>query len=366
MPINENGSHASEAIPQLDDASAQYYKHICWMAVPLLCFSAYLYGARPVLLCGAALLTGNLCDRLVALLRGRRYEARDYSNESFALVLALLMPATVSWYVLIAAVVAGVLVGKEAFGGYGSYPFHPAAVGYAVAAVSWPEQVFRYPQPYTQLPLGDASGVPVSTGISSTLSNGGVPNISTMSLLLGEFAAPMGTGAALILVACGLFLLVHRDIHISAPLSFLLACALIAFFFPRQADLVNVAVAESVDARLNVVKYELLSGAAIFNAVFLINEPFTCPRTRMGRVVYGALVGAVTMGVRYYGAYETGGVCFALLLINSVSGWLDRVVRRVYRILHPAQHERQERGRPQHEKLPSEKEKDDEKGGAGE
>jgi electron transport complex protein RnfD len=61
------------------------------------------------------------------------------------------------------------------------------------------------------------------------------------------------------------------------------------------------------------------------------------------------LVGAAAMGFRYYGAYETG-VCFALLLINSLSGWLDRVVRRIYRILHPAQHERQERGRPQHEK----------------
>lgn len=31
------------------------------------------------------------------------------------------------------------------------------------------------------------------------------------------------------------------------------------------------------------------------------------------------------MMFRYYGTYETG-VCFALLAINSVSGWLDRAV----------------------------------------
>ncbi len=63
------------------------------------------------------------------------------------------MPATVDWYVVIMAVLAGVLIGKEVFGGYGSYPFNPCCC-YAVAAVSWPEQVFRYPQPYINIPCG--------------------------------------------------------------------------------------------------------------------------------------------------------------------------------------------------------------------
>ena len=191
-----------------------YYKHICWMALPLVCMSAYLYGPRPVLLCLVALLTGNLCDRLVALLRRRVYRSGDWSNESFALVIALLMPATVSWYVLVVAVLAGVLLGKEAFGGYGSYPFHPAAVGYVVVAVSWPEQVFLYPQPYAQIPLWDPSGVSLVSGMSSTLRNGGLPTVNSWSLILGEFAAPLGSGAVLILLACALFLIAQKDLRL--------------------------------------------------------------------------------------------------------------------------------------------------------
>ena len=93
------------------ERTGRYYRHLCFMAIPLLCMSCFLYGLRPLLLCGAALLTGNLCDRLVSLLRHRVYQADDFSNESFALVIALLMPATVDWYVLIAAVLAGVLIG---------------------------------------------------------------------------------------------------------------------------------------------------------------------------------------------------------------------------------------------------------------
>ena len=313
--------------------TGRYYKHICFMAVPVLWMACFLYGVRPLLLCGIAVLTGNLCDRLVSLLRRRVYQAGDFSNESFALVIALLMPVTVDLYVLIIAVLAGVLIGKEIFGGYGSYPFNPAAVGYVVAAVSWPEQVFRYPQPYTSIPLWDASMVPVSSTIEDTLRSGGMLNIRSLVLSLGEYAAPMGTGAALVILACGLFLWTQKDAHMSATVSFLLTCALIAFFFPRQAGLADSAVLANVLPRLRCVRDELLTGAILFSAVFLLNEPYTCVHHRMGRILYGVLVGVVSMGFRYYGVYETG-VCFALLVVNSVSAWIDRTEAKLYHLTH--------------------------------
>ena len=313
--------------------TGRYYKHICFLCVPLLFVSCYLYGLRPLLLCGVALLVGNLCDRLISLLRRRVYQPKDYSNESFALIIALLMPATVDWYVVIMAVLAGVLIGKEVFGGYGSYPFNPAAVGYAVAAVSWPEQVFRYPTPYTSIPLWDASGVATASTISDTLRSGGILNLNSLAIALGEFAAPMGTGAALVILACGLFLWTQKDAHMSASVSFLLTCALIAFLFPRQAGLADSAVLANILPRLRCVRDELLTGAILFSAVFLLNEPYTCVHHRMGRILYGVLVGVVSMGFRYYGVYETG-VCFALLVVNSVSAWIDRTEAKLYHLIH--------------------------------
>ena len=35
--------------------TGRYYKHICFLCVPLLFVSCYLYGLRPLLLCGFAL-----------------------------------------------------------------------------------------------------------------------------------------------------------------------------------------------------------------------------------------------------------------------------------------------------------------------
>ena len=51
--------------------------------------------------------------------------------------------------------------------------------------------------------LLDASSVPVSSTLSDTLRSGGSLNIGALSLWLGEYASPMGTGAALIILACG-------------------------------------------------------------------------------------------------------------------------------------------------------------------
>ena len=69
------------------------------------------------------------------------------------------------------------------------------------------------------------------------------------------------------------------------------------------------------------------SGGILYAAVFLINDPATLPKNKVSRAVYGLVLGVVAMMFRYYGSYETG-VCFALLAVNSVSGWIDRAILR--------------------------------------
>ena len=80
-------------------------------------------------------------------------------------------------------------------------------------------------------------------------------------------------------------------------------------------------------------KVDIDTGAVLFSAVFLLNEPYTCAHHRIGRILYGVLVGAATMGFRYFGVYDTG-VCFALLTVNSISGWMARTESRLYQLMH--------------------------------
>ena len=156
-----------------------YYSDILWCSLPLVGMSCYFYGLRPVLLFLAALLTAYLCDCALAPLHGTGYQSHEPSSECFAALIVLMMPASISYPIVIAAVIVAVLV-KEAFGGEGHYPFHPAAVGVVVAGISWPKNVFSYPVPGTQLPLFGEVNTTLVEGMNATLRDGGLPSASTM------------------------------------------------------------------------------------------------------------------------------------------------------------------------------------------
>ena len=170
-----------------------YYSDLLWCAVPLTGMAWYYYGLRPVLLMLAALVTAYLCDCALAPLHGEGYRANEPSSECFAALIVLLMPASVSYGIVIVAVIAAVL-GKEAVGGEGHYPFHPAAVGAAIAGVSWPEHVYYYPAPGTQLPIWGEINDNLVQGMNESLRSGGLPSASTMNLLTGNVSAGIGTG----------------------------------------------------------------------------------------------------------------------------------------------------------------------------
>mgnify|MGYP002511507958 CR=1 FL=1 len=150
------------ALPLQPPSAYEANRDIVFMTLPLLALSTYFYGARPAVLCLTAAFTAMLCDHLVAWLRHRPCDKTENSSIPSALVLVLLLPATVHYYVVVVSVAVAILLGKHAFGGYGHYPFNPAAFGYAVAAVSWPGEVFLYPVPFTTMSVLDTSSLTAS------------------------------------------------------------------------------------------------------------------------------------------------------------------------------------------------------------
>lgn len=312
------------ALPLQPPSAYEANRDIVFMTLPLLALSTYFYGARPAVLCLTAAFTAMLCDHLVAWLRHRPCDKTENSSIPSALVLVLLLPATVHYYVVVVSVAVAILLGKHAFGGYGHYPFNPAAFGYAVAAVSWPGEVFLYPVPFTTMSVLDTGSAIVMESVSHTLRAGGVPNVDTFDLILGNYAGPIGATSVLILVACAMYLWMRRDITLGIPFGFLLSCALVAFFYPRVNTLGLELPWQYLDIRLLSLKYEMLSGALIFAAVFLVNEPVTRPKNTRAHFVYGMILGFMTMMFRYFGSYDTG-VCFAVLAVNALAGHLDRL-----------------------------------------
>ena len=308
-----------------------YYSDLLWCAVPLTGMAWYYYGLRPVLLMLAALLTAYLCDCALAPLHGEGYRSHEPSSECFAALIVLMMPASISYGIVITAVIAAVLV-KEAFGGEGHYPFHPAAVGVAIAGVSWPERVYYYPAAGTQLPLLGEVNVNLVQGMNETLRSGGLPSASTINLLTGNVSAGIGTGAALVILACGLFLLVRGRVRPSVLIPFMIAVVGIPWLFPHLNELPVFSWPwEYVRQRIYLEKYTLLSGTALFGAFFLICEPVTMPNRTSSRLIYGTALGIATYAFRRLSSYQSA-VCFALLIVGAIPEWLDLISHRTERI----------------------------------
>lgn len=281
---------------------------------PLLVMAVYLYGLRPLVLTAAAVVTAVACDLLACAMRRRSWDRGDVSSILFAVLLVCLMPVTVPYYVIVVSVASAVLVGKHLFGGEQSYPFHPTAVGYLMAVISWPGHVLSFPMPLTALELSNRVTFAAAEAPALTLKLGGLPNLSDINVMLGNFSGPMGATATLVVLACGLMLLAVRRFDLAMPIGFAAGVVGVVCLFPRIAGV----------ERADLLFFELMVSGLAFGAVFLLQDEITSPYGLPARLLYGLVVGVFTMGYQYYGSYPYG-ICFGVLCGNALSGVFEHV-----------------------------------------
>lgn len=291
---------------------------ICLLATMVM--PVYLYGPRVLVLMFVGLATALVAEYLCVRLSGKKHlEKKDYSFVVTALIVVLLMPATVSPWLIVVSVGIALCVAKHPFGGTGRNIFNPAAVGVAFSAICWPEAVMRYPVPFTTQGVIDPSLIQYGVSPASSLRVGGTPKIDYFDLLLGKFSGPLGTTCMIVLGCCLLFLLLRRIASPQIVFSAFGVIFLTSIFFPRV-----------VTGEWSSLFYEFASGALVFGVVFMANDPATMPKTGSGRVLYGVLIGLFVFFLRRYGQMELEFV-YAILLANVFANSCDRYAARLSR-----------------------------------
>lgn len=283
--------------------------------LPLVGMAYYYYGLRAVLLCLTGAATCWLADVLCTLLTRKKVHLYDVSAIITGLILSLMLPAAAPYWMPLIGGLFAILLVKQAFGGLGNNIFNPAAGGVAFLAICFPTQMFSYSAPFASLELWtNELTVTLQQSPASILKYGGVPSLSTADLILGNFSGPMGTTNLLVMAACLLFLLARKAINFRIPLTYTLTVCCFSYLFPRIAN-----------SRVESMIYECFAGMVLFTGFFMITDPVTAPKTKLGKYVYGFGCGLFTMLFQYFGAFELGAP-FALLLMNTTSVALDRVM----------------------------------------
>ncbi len=276
--------------------------------IPLICMAIYFYRLRVIVMLAFAILISLVADWIGNRFLGKKkWEKYDFSPIVTAIIFTLILPATAPYWMIVFGIALATFVAKMPFGGYGKNIFNPAAFAAAFLTISWPEQMLKYPSVFAQIGLDSQSDVLTNYAASYYLQNGGVPKITLTDAMLGNFPGPMGVTCILVICACALYLLVRRTISWQLPLGTFLIVILSALLFPRVST-----------GWIASIVFELMSGILVFGVVYMASDPITTPKTGGGKLVFGLLLGVITMLFRHFGNAQLSFL-FALLLMNALT-----------------------------------------------
>jgi electron transport complex protein RnfD len=289
----------------------------------------------PGVLFNLILATGTALAAEAGVLWLRKRNAKptllDFSAVVTAVILALALPYSLPWWMVIASTLFAIVIGKQLFGGLGYNPFNPAMLGYVMLLVSFPLEMTQW-LPAVDVPgnadwwsrslLNWGAG---STPIDQLTAATPLDHVRT-SLLQGRTlseveALPTGYGLhpsewiSLAFLGGGLWLMYKKVISWHIPISMLLSLWTLSFFFHAM----------DADAYATPM-FHLFHGATMFCAFFIATDPVSAATTPKGRILFGAGIGALVFVIRTWGGYPDA-VAFAVLLMNMTAPLIDYYTR---------------------------------------
>ena len=239
---------------------------------------------------------------------------KEYINTSFPwitpLILVLMCPANATYYAIFISTMVAVVFAKMLFGGFGQNIFNPAAVGRAIF--------------FTVATNTTANLVTGATPTASFASFGWVMNFQTfeefignyhglLNMFVGNYYGALGETSALVMIIIGIFLSVRKVIDWHVPVVYL------ATIFVGSS-----IIALNHGMGIYYPIFNLLTGGAVFGAVFMLTDPVTNPTTRAGRVLFALLAGVITLLIRVK-ANLPEGVLYSILIVNMFVPVIDDV-----------------------------------------
>ncbi len=335
-----------ESAPHLrrKDNLAMMMMDVIIALLPTIIFSLVIFkldALRNILISVA---TMELCEFVFVLIKNRipydgtkhtikehfQVQKKAYTINNFlvplvsALIFALIMPASsnpgsIIYVALVLGAAFGLIIGKLVFGGTGKNIFNPAAVGMVFAKLCF-GSYYTYPE--NSYFASHAADGTISTGatplsyINYTDKTFDFSNYSLLDLFLGKTPGTIGEVFKVTILVGLVYLIIRHAIDWRIPLFYL---GVFAF------DMLIVGLILSGAKNVNCfdyLMYNLLSGGLLFGATFMATDPVTAPITRPGKMMYGAVLGSLTVIIRLFAALPEG-VAFSILLANISTSVID-------------------------------------------
>ena len=283
--------------------------------LPAVVVSVLFYGWSELLVLGVSVASCVLLEFLITkYLLKKPCTVGDWSAVITGVLLALNLPATTPWWVVLIGAVVAIGVAKMTFGGLGQNLFNPALVGRVFLLISFPTYMTNWEKPagFISNALVDGYTGATPLGLAKGLGPQGVEAMDYLNMLFLNIGGSAGELSAIALLIGFVYLLVRRVIRPYITLSIIATVAVFSGIFWA------INPAEYTDPLFNI-----LTGGLLLGSIFMATDYVTSPMSNWGGVVFGIGIGVITMLIRYFGAYPEG-VSFAILIMNSVVPLLNK------------------------------------------
>lgn len=275
--------------------------------IPALICGLWAFGVGAAAVTATAVISCVLTEYAIERwMLGRRPDIANGAAALTGLLLAFNLPSCLPLWMVVAGSLVAIGVGKMSFGGLGCNIFNPALVGRVFLLISFPAQMTVWPLPVESR----GQWLDAVTGATplSVAKEGGAMAVDYAREMIGLTGGSLGEVSAAGILLGLIYLLATRVITWHIPLSILATVAL--FSLCVGADPL----------------FQLLSGGLLLGAVFMATDYVTSPMTHAGMIVYGVMIGLITVIIRLWGSYPEG-MSFAILIMNGVTPLINRYVK---------------------------------------
>ena len=247
------------------------------------------------------------------------------------MLVPLIMPVDLPLWMLAVAVIFGVIIGKELFGGTGMNILNPALTIRAFLFFNWAawmsgDKVWVHGAVNGTKNLAGTDAISGETILGALAANKEI-TYSWQDMFFGFVPGSVGeTSTFMILIGAGL--LIFSGIGSARiMMSSVVGALLMGLIFNNLVSSGVIVEGSKFYSLMNFPFWQhLFVGGIAFGIVFMATDPVSASQTPMGKIVYGFLIGFISILIRVFNPAYPEGVMMAVLLMNVFAPTIDHYV----------------------------------------
>ncbi len=311
-------------------------RNVVYSLLPLVAYVVWLFGLSALMLILVVLFSTLATERFFNWMGKQGSTLDDWSAVITGLLLALTLPPGFPLWMGAVAAIISIALGKVLFGGLGYNLLNPALVGRAFVQAAFPVAITTWTPPFITTRFAEFIPSTLTPPFMQPLDSGqwlaasGMDAISSATplglhkfesistpleaLFMGTTAGSAGETSALLILLCGGYLALRKMMNWRIPMYIFIGV------------IATSSLLWWLDNSNPDPLFMLFSGGLMLGAVFMATDMVGSPITPRGVMIYGLLIGFLTVIIRVYGSLSEG-VMYAILLGNAATPLIEMVTQ---------------------------------------